>query len=39
VLSYTGGQVLEAGWTIQVKGSATGLTITASGLEISVQGR
>jgi hypothetical protein len=39
VLSYTGGQVLEAGWTIQVKGSGAGLTITASGAEISTQGR
>lgn len=32
-LSYTGVQVLLPGATIQVKGSTTGLTITASGGE------
>jgi hypothetical protein len=39
VLTYTGGQVLEAGDTLQIKGSATGLAVTASGVEISGQGR
>jgi hypothetical protein len=33
VLKWTGVQVMNAGDTIQVKGSATGLTITASGGE------
>ena len=33
LLSYSGLQILLPGATIQVKGSATGLTITASGAE------
>jgi hypothetical protein len=33
VYRWTGVQIMNAGGTIQVKGSATGLTITASGAE------
>lgn len=36
VLSYTGIQVLNAGDFISVKGSAAGLVITVSGLEVTL---